>query len=219
MAHEELALRGPRYKDRTGQRFGHLSVEADVGRTSKGGVLWRCKCDCGQVTSVASSNLQNGHTQSCGCLRNASLNEDQLARRRTHGMTRSPEYLSWVAMIQRCTNANHEAFKSYGGRGIKVCDRWRDSFEAFLADMGPRPSLEHSLDRHPDKDGGYEPGNVRWATYRQQNRNTKANRLIEIGGVARPLSEWCEIHSMPYHTVRQRLVRGWDAETALQKKV
>ena len=147
--------------DLTGQRFGQTVVkqrEALVG----GRWSWRCTCDCGAEHVAMSHNLRRGSTTSCGCYRRVASAE----RATTHGMTRSPEYLSWVAMLQRCDNPRDPAWQYYGGRGIGVCKRWR-VFENFYADMGPRPEGK-TLDRWPDNDGDYRPNNCRWATAHEQ---------------------------------------------------
>jgi hypothetical protein len=139
-----------------------------------------------------------------------------------HGATSggpSGEYTAWVHMIGRCENPNDAKFASYAGRGIKVCEKWRRSFAAFLADVGPRPSPSHSLDRFPNNDGDYEPGNVRWATPSQQQRNTRRNRLVTFGGVKLPLVAWCERFGLDYHVVRDRLEYGWTVDRALTTPV
>jgi hypothetical protein len=127
----------------------------------------------------------------------------------------SPEYRVWTSMIQRCTNPARGRYSRYGGRGITVCEPWRDSFEAFLADMGKRPSADHSLDRI-DNDGNYEPGNCRWATRSEQARNTCRVRTLEIDGVSRPMVEWAELAGISYWTYRQRIDRGEDPRDAMR---
>ncbi len=127
--------------------------------------MMECICDCGTVKAVHYQPLRNGVTKSCGCIR---------VDRAIHGMWKSTEYRVWGGMKQRCHNARCVHYSRYGGRGIKVCKRWRDSFQAFLKDVGPRPSMDHSLDRFPDNDGDYKPGNVRWATREEQRANTRA---------------------------------------------
>lgn len=152
--------------DLVGQRFGRLTVIARAGTRKDRAVYWSCQCECGGTTLVVSKHLLSGESQSCGCLKNDLLRE----RSTTHGATRYPEYEIWQAMIGRCSRPASSGYRNYGGRGIAVCERWRDSFEAFLADVGRRPSPLHSIDRI-DNDGNYEPGNVRWATREQQVRN------------------------------------------------
>lgn len=127
----------------------------------------------------------------------------------------SPEYRTWQAMMQRCHSTTYHSYADYGGRGIKVCARWQ-SFENFLADMGLRPPGT-SLDRWPDNDGNYEPGNCRWATPTEQNRNQRRNVQIEAFGECRSLAEWCHLLGRNRRIVAQRIRRDrWDAERALQ---
>ena len=154
--------------DLTGRRFGRLFVRG-LAHRGDGRAFWICKCDCGKRKVIAANTLSGGHTKSCGCLW-----MDSIKRANTkHGMCGTVEYTAWALMIGRCENSKLPAWQSYGGRGIKVCKRWRKSFPAFLADMGKRPSYRHTLDRI-NNDGDYRPGNCRWATRLAQGRNTRA---------------------------------------------
>jgi hypothetical protein len=131
-----------------------------------------CECDCGNIVTVMNKQLRTKKTKSCGCLRR----EDVSRRFTTHGHTLekrfSPTYHSWAGMITRCTNPKRKTWGKYGGRGITVCDRWKNSFEAFLEHMGERP-LGKTLDRYPNNDGNYEPNNCRWATWSEQMKNRR----------------------------------------------
>jgi hypothetical protein len=149
-------------RDLTGLRFGRLVVERRNG-TAHRQPLWRCACDCGETVDILGGNLRRGTSRSCGCLKR------ELQTR--HGRYGTPEYHVWDAMLRRCTNPAHPGYVDYGGRGITVCERWR-SFENFYADMGPRPSSKHSLDR-VNNDAGYEKSNCRWATASQQGFNKR----------------------------------------------
>jgi len=130
---------------------------------------------------------------------------------------RTPEYVAWVGMIQRCENRKLPDFPRWGGRGIRVCRRWRKSFAAFLADVGGRPSTLHSLDRYPRRDGNYEPGNVRWATKREQARNTRSNHRVTAHGETLCLVEWSERTGVPDYVIRARLRLGWKPEDAVSR--
>ena len=159
----------PRRHDITGQRFERWLVVrfSHVGNFQRS--YWLCRCDCGTERIVARSLLQEGQSRSCGCLKR----DVTIALKTTHGNNRANkstrEYNSWVGLINRCKNQNQKSFKDYGGRGIKVCKKWRNSFAAFLADMGPRP-VGTTLDRK-NADGNYHKRNCRWATAMQQRHN------------------------------------------------
>lgn len=135
---------------------------------------------------------------------------------KTHGMRSSPEYRIWNGMKQRCLNENHPAFSKYGGSGITVHSSWL-TFENFLNDVGLRPSPDHSLDRFPNQKGNYEPGNVRWATWKQQNGNRTDNVVVEYNGVQKTLLEWCSELGLPYERTYQRVKKcGWSAKDAFE---
>jgi len=152
------------FKDITGQRFGLWVAKRPGGTAPGAGTLWVCRCDCGRTSVVSGRTLRNGRSRSCGCKR---------AYKHGHARDglRPPSYVAYYAMLERCNNPNHVSFKNYGGRGIRVCERWRD-FTNFLADVGERPSSEVQLDRI-NNDGNYEPGNVRWATRQEQALNRR----------------------------------------------
>jgi hypothetical protein len=162
-----------------GQRFGRLiAFEKTDKRNNAGCVIWKCLCDCGKETFVNSGSLRNGHIKSCGCLGIEKTKERSFKHGHSPKGKRSGEYNTWRAMKIRCLNPKHERFKDYGGRGIRVCDEWKNSFENFLAylkanDMYPRP-VGTSIDRYPNNDGNYEPGNIQWATRFEQNHNRRS---------------------------------------------
>jgi hypothetical protein len=128
---------------------------------------------------------------------------------------RGSEYTAWQNAIQRCEDPNNKSYPRYGGRGISFCPKWRTNFEAFLADIGARPSPKHTLDRYPDVNGNYEPGNVRWATQQEQQRNRSNNRMLEAFGRSRCVAEWADELGLPAHVIHLRLRRGWTVELAL----
>jgi hypothetical protein len=154
-----------------GQRYGRLIVLERAENDRWHRTTWKVRCDCGNETIASANFLRTGTTKSCGCWRSEYA---RIVGRRTstkHGMVESREYQSWVAMRTRCYNSNAHAYDRYGGRGITVCERWRESFDNFFADMGARPPAT-SLDRI-NNDGNYEPGNCRWATHGEQRRNRR----------------------------------------------
>lgn len=159
--------------DLIGERFGRLAVVAEAPR-SGGKVRWECLCDCGSKIVATTSNLRTAHTASCGCMRSEINSRRAIERNTVHGHNKvggeTPTHRSWASMLKRCSNGNHKSFKDYGGRGIKVCDQWRN-FETFLADMGERP-LGRTLDRI-DVNGNYDASNCRWATLSEQQKNKR----------------------------------------------
>jgi hypothetical protein len=172
--------------DLTGQKFGRLVVRAEVKKRKHGSIAWRCICDCGKHVIVTGCHLRskNSPTISCGCAKREriiALAPVRLKVNLRHGHarwdTKSSVYNRWTAMISRCTDPNHnngKAWKNYGGRGIKVCRRWRNSFEAFLADMGEPPEGDYLLDRK-NNNKNYTPGNCRWATRAESIKNQRSH--------------------------------------------
>lgn len=203
----------PKLQDLTGQVFGQLMV---LERVPNVGIatMWRCRCSCGVEVTIRARSLRVGDTRSCGCLLR-SVAEDKARRLFTkHGGSASPEYKVWKLMKDRCLNAKNRQYKDYGGRGITVFGPWRDSFESFLADVGPRPSARFTIERI-DNNKNYEPGNVRWATRLEQNRNKRNTRKVFFKGEQVPLMTLAERFGLPPHTLRDRLDAGWDLERAL----
>lgn len=154
--------------DLSGQRYGSLVGISRAAIKNKR-TYWNCRCDCGSDCVVDAGHLRSGHTTSCGCVRRATIGNLK------HGQSKSLEYLIWNGMRQRCSNPKNSHFRYYGGRGIRVCDQWQASFENFIADMGAKPSPKHTIDRI-NNEGNYEPGNCRWATYSQQNKNRRPRK-------------------------------------------
>lgn len=163
-----------------GRRFGRLLVtgEAESQRAPCGKVRrnYTVRCDCGVEKSTDGSALRKGRTKSCGCLHFEQLPSLGWKHGDAPSGGKVPEYTTWNCMNQRCGNPKAGNYERYGGRGIRVCERWKSSYADFLADVGRRPSPRHSLDRYPDNDGNYEPGNVRWATGKEQQANRRNSR-------------------------------------------
>lgn len=200
-----------------GKRFHRWNVVALNGATAQGIDIVTCRCKCGTVKDVQATSLtrRKNMSKSCGCLR-AEIHTTHGA---TTGRRTTPEYRAWFAMKYRCYTKTFCQFQDYGGRGITVCDRWRDSFENFLADMGPRPSKAHSLDRFPDVNGNYGPSNCRWATNSEKHRNRRNNRLITHDGETRCLTAWAEAYGIQPTTLHGRLKRGIPISAALTTKL
>lgn len=194
--------------DLTGQRYGMLVViERSHLRSTDGKPQWRLRCDCGREAHLVAARFRSMGQQSCGCLMVAK------GRNLKHGFSRSRTYRIWNGMHSRCTNPNQTGFEHYGGRGIKVCARW-SSFENFLADMGVAPRGK-TLDRYPNVNGNYEPGNCRWATGSEQCRNRRNTVYLTFRGETKPSSDWAAAVGLRPHVVIGRLRLGWSVERAL----
>jgi hypothetical protein len=210
---------GPKFKNLTGQSFGILTVLRWDHKAGNGVSYWLCRCVCGTEKRIAGCNLRAGQT-SCGCQRGTLDRVKKLRHgcsRTTLGGGPTPEFRVWSGMLARCSNPNAPSYEYYGGRGITVCDRWRDSFETFLADMGPRPGPRHSIDRYPDRNGNYEPGNCRWATDKEQQRNRGNLRFITFAGKTQCLAAWAEEAGLSRGALQERLARGWDMAKAISE--
>lgn len=199
--------------DLTGQRFGRLTV-VERAPNNQGQTRWLCHCDCGTERNVNAGSLQAGLTLSCGCLGR----ERRIKSLTKHGLARSPQNRVWSAIKDRCLNPNDHGFASYGGRGITICDRWRDSFAAFYADMGPRPSPGLAVERI-DNDGPYSPENCRWATQIEQCNNTRRNVWLTYAERTQTVAQWSRETGIGSPTIRWRLKQGWSIERALTEPV
>lgn len=192
-----------------GDRFSKLVV---IERGGKRGHNWTwvCACDCGRTTSALASNLRAGNTKSCGCLK------FETKPTLTHGLSNRRVYWQWQNMMRRCYSPECPAYPNYGGRGIRVDDRWHDA-SLFYEDVGDRPAGK-TLDR-VDNDGHYGPENWRWADWQTQQRNTRRNVFVTHGGVTRTVAEWSEIWGIPYARIQGRRAMGWpDSDLNLPKR-
>lgn len=188
-----------------GKRFGRLVViEETMERRVWNLREWTCLCDCGKIKSIITISLTRGATTSCGCYHSERLKKDKTTHGHAKDGKRSLEYRVWAGMKSRCYNPKVKCFHNYGGRGIKVCDRWLNSFENFLEDMGERPSVLHSLDRFPDENGNYEPSNCRWATIAEQARGKRYNKWYEHNGVKMVLEDWAKELNVSPETIKNR---------------
>jgi len=209
----------PSFKDLTGQSFSRLRVLYLSGMKPYGKQkirlsTWLCLCDCGNHHETTGRSLLAGDTKSCGCLHRYVMAHKSLANI-THGRSNTPEYRSWAKLKGRCLNPNDKSYERYGGRGIAVCDRWVNSFENFFADMGPRPSPKHSLDRI-NNDGDYTPENCRWATAIEQVRNSSHMRWITYKGETLCLKDWAERIGISKSALIRRFKEGCSTKEALE---
>lgn len=201
-----------------GQRFGKLTVldPTDMKNPGKcGNIIWKCQCDCGNITYVQTCNLiaKKNKTVSCGCHR--------IEKATKHGKAGEKIYKTWTAMKQRCVNENNKHYKDYGGRGITVCEEWagENGFENFYnwsINNGYDEKL--TIDRI-DNNSGYRPDNCRWTTKRVQANNTRQNHYVTINGETHTLTEWAEIYKMNLETVRNRIKAGWSDVEAITTPV
>ncbi|HHZ8399246.1 hypothetical protein [Pseudomonas aeruginosa] len=216
--------------DISGLRYGRLLVVAYDSPGKNGGSVWLCRCECGAEVKVKSSNLRSGSTRSCGCLASewasALGSNREFVRKRAvkvtaHGHSRrglkTPEYRTWLGMKRRCYDEKYKDFPNWGGRGIKVCERWNESFEAFLKDMGPRPAGRYSIDRI-DPDGDYCPENCRWATIQQQaSENQRRLTRVEIDGTQfTSIAQACAHFGVNVSTAHQRIKAGIPVDIAVR---
>lgn len=201
-------------KDWSGRIFSFLTV-VSPGRIENGSYYWICSCVCGKMTEVQQSNLRTGRIKSCGCKREELLS----IAGTTHGHTRQDHgrrtrtWITWQSMKARCYNPDEPHYGIYGGRGVKICKEWLESFESFLRDMGERPNGK-TIDRI-DTNGNYEPGNCRWATSFEQAQNRRDTIWIEFEGERKTLLGWAAKVRLPAHLIGWRIKKGWSARAAL----
>lgn len=199
-------------KDITGEVFYRLTVIRENGRKNTGRkeILWECKCCCGNIINTTKQNLSSGCTKSCGCY----ALDVRKNMHKTHGMSGSHLYNIWAGIKQRCLDENNNAYENYGGRGIKICEDWKNSFTSFYNDMnkGYKKGLE--IDRI-DNNGNYELSNCRWSNSKEQANNRRSNIILEFNGVKRNITQWSEITKISSKIIFQRINRGWSIEKSL----
>lgn len=206
------------FRDLTGQKFGRLTIIETTGKNKAGQYRWRASCVCGKDIIALGSNIIRGDTQSCGCLQKERAAQAHFKHGGSSCKGHTKEYATWSRIKNRCCNPKSLDYLDYGGRGIKICDRWLDpehGFENFLADMGPCPSPKHSIERK-DNDGDYCPENCVWATQKEQQNNRRNNHKIEFRGETKTLMQWSEEKGINRGTLRTRIEDlGWPIEKAL----
>lgn len=185
-----------------GEVYGMLTVVGDIIRRKSMLRIVQCKCACGADFWAYPPNLVSGNTKSCGCLKYT-----------RSGLSNTPTWRSWQGMMSRCYKENNKSYRDYGARGIMVYEPWHD-YETFLAAVGEKPSVNHSIERL-NNNANYEPGNVVWAVRKQQNNNTRKNVRIELNGRTQTMAQWCEELNLPYGTIQARRASGWSDEDAL----
>jgi len=191
---------------------GKLTIKSDAGKNKHGSRLWRCVCECGNEVVKSSNDLHQGLMS---CSRACGISESN-KRRSRHGMWETKIYRTWTSMKSRCTNPKSTHWARYGGRGITVCQEWADSFEKFYEHVGDPPTDKHTLDRI-DNNRGYEPGNVRWATRKEQANNTSFNMWIEYDGKRMTWAQWANYLGIKYNTLMTRVRDKKDLSEILVK--
>lgn len=208
-----------KFVDLTGKRFGRLTVieraKNHIQPSGQSRPMWLCKCDCGNDAIICSSHLKIGKTKSCGCY----VREIYSKIHKTHGKTNTRLYRIWNGMKQRCCYVKDKRYENYGGRGIAVCDEWKNNFEKFYGwaiENGYSESL--TIDRI-NNDGNYEPNNCRWISNKQQQSNRQNNRHITLNGETKTVTQWCEIFSIDIRIVYSRIKSGWGICKALKTPI
>lgn len=199
-----------------GARHSSWTVIAPTNMRNRSGcVLWEVLCDCGTTAYKRGWSIWSGEYKSCGCMHSEYQSRTMRERKCNwkHGEIHSSTYIIWGSMIKRCTNPRAKNWGDYGGRGITICDRWRD-FRNFLADMGERPSKDHSIDRI-NNDGNYEPANCRWADRTTQANNKRNNRIVEFDGLRLTVPQWARRFGVSADAIRQRLLAKWPVNERL----
>lgn len=200
----------PAFVDITGNTYSRWTV-ISFAEQRNGGSFWNCKCTCGTERAISGATLKAGLSKSCGCYKR----EVDVSKVYKHGLTGTDEHNIYMGMRQRCGTPSHRLYPHYGALGVKICDRWMESFENFLEDMGPRPSKKHSIDRFPDPAGNYEPSNCRWATSSQQNSNKRTFQMITISGITKNIRDWSTHTGIKMQTIHARIRNGWTPQDAV----
>lgn len=198
----------------TNCRYGRLTAVKRVENDKYNHKQWLCRCACGNEIVVLQSSLISGRTRSCGCY----YKDTRQTSARTHGQSKTRLFHIWTEMLARCKYQSRNDYQYYGGKGIKVCEEWQafENFAKWAQENGYTENL--TIDRI-DTDGDYTPANCRWATRQTQMNNTTRNRVVTVNGVSKTLAEWSRENKIKYHTIQDRLARGWNETDAVTKQV
>lgn len=200
-----------KFDDLTGRRYNMLTV-LEMDCKKNGSFYWKCLCDCGNMTSVKSGNLKSGMVKSCGCL----MHQNEKAK--THGMSKSKIYRVWAAMKARCYNTKTAAYKDYGGRGIQMCDEWKDSSEKFMSWALANGYKESLTIERINNDSDYCPENCTWISLQEQSKNRRSCHRITYNNKTQNLVQWCEELNLPYKHIHNRISKlGWSFERAISE--
>lgn len=194
-----------RVEDLKGNKYGKLETIKYIGKNGTKQSWWECRCDCGNTKNVRASDLKRGKTKSCGCIQEEFVSN----LNKTHGLTGEPLYTVWQNIKARCYNENNPRYEDWGGRGVKMCDEWKDDFESFYSwalGNGYKDGL--SIERI-DNNGNYEPGNCCWIPNKKQASNTRKNKFVEINGVRNTMAGWAEHYGIDKVLVYKRKYKGW----------
>lgn len=193
-----------------GTEYGWWTIVREMPTPEYSNRKFLCRCLCGKKVIIQMGNMRHGKSRSCGCYRTELL----VKRLSKHKKTKTSEFRIWVTMKQRCMNPRNKNYSDYGGRGIKIYKKWVNDFMAFYNYIGQRPSQKHSIDRI-DNNQGYIPGNIRWATMKEQRRNTRLGiKTVIYKGKEKPIVQWCEELGLKFDVIRHRLKAGWSSESA-----
>lgn len=200
--------------DISGNKYGRWTV-LDKWQVKNSHTKVLCRCECGTKKYIDDQSLKTGRSTSCGCYLKSMVNPMFIHGEHPKNGKQTPEYTAWCSMKSRCYQKTNKRYNEWGGKGVKVCERWLNSYIDFLSDMGRKPSPIHSLDRYPNKYGNYEPSNCRWATPKEQSNNTSRNVFISLYGINRTAPEWSVVTGIKRGTICHRVNKGWKVLDAL----
>lgn len=203
--------------DMTGQHYGRYTVLEYIGQNKDHKAVWKCRCECGTIKNVSGKDLRSGNTKSCGCYNRDKAMQNPALWKPKHGLSKHPLHQVWSDIKTRCYNKKDRSYKWYGARGIKLCDVWMD-FKAFY-EWSIKNGYENglTLDRI-NPNGNYSPDNCRWVGMKIQQNNRRNNKMLNINGVSKTMSEWADEYDVNYRLVKSRIRAGWTPEKALSQR-